>query len=425
MSDSSIPFDKNKKSASMKPFFILWTGQSFSFLGSNIVQFALVWYLTKTTGSATVLAIASIVGLLPQVLLGPLVGTLVDRWNRRMVMFVADSVIALATIGLAILFGLDLIQTWHIYTIMFIRALGEAFHWPAMIASTTLMVPKKHFTRIQGMNQALFGAINIISPMLGALFMELLPMQGILAIDVATALLAIIPLLFISIPQPLQSFDSTEGYGHNNKPSVFDDFKAGFKFLCGFPGLLILILNSTLGNFLLTPAAVMLPILVKTHFAGGAAQLAWIETSLWVGMVSGGILLSAWGGFKRQINTIQLSAFLMGLSIIFLGCIPASGLWIAVATVLFIGLALTMYNASVQAIAQAVVVPQFQGRVFSLMASLGRAASPLGLLMAGPISDSIGVQFLYIAGGSLTVSTAIALLLIPAVQNIENKPRTC
>ena len=133
------------------------------------MQFALVWWLTETTGSATVLAFASIVAVLPRVFLGPIAGALVDRWNRRLVMMVADSVIALAVVVLAVLYALDAVQIWHIYLLMFIRAAGGAFHWPAMQASTTLMVPERHLSRVAGLNQTLNGVANILSPPLGAL----------------------------------------------------------------------------------------------------------------------------------------------------------------------------------------------------------------------------------------------------------------
>jgi DHA3 family macrolide efflux protein-like MFS transporter len=126
----------------MRPFFVIWTGQAFSLLGSQLVQFALVWWLTQTTGSATVLAFASMTSLLPAILLSPFAGALVDRWNRRIVMIIADAVIALATVALAVLYKQNVVQVWHIFALMFIRAVGGEFHWPAMLASTTLMVPK-------------------------------------------------------------------------------------------------------------------------------------------------------------------------------------------------------------------------------------------------------------------------------------------
>jgi len=186
----------------MGRFWVIFTGQGFSLFGSRLVQFALVWWLTSESRSATVLSFASIMAILPQVLLGPFAGTLVDRWNRRKVMVIADSVIALVTVVLAILFATNRIEIWHIYVAMFIRSLGGAFHWPAMQATTTLMVPGERYTQVAGLNQSLQGLANIVAPPLGALLLEVLPVQIIMGIDVATAVLGIAPLLVIFIPQP-------------------------------------------------------------------------------------------------------------------------------------------------------------------------------------------------------------------------------
>ena len=134
-----------------KTFFTIWSGQALSILGSQLVQFALIWYLTVQTGSATVLATATLVGMLPNVVLGPFIGTLVDRWNRRWIMLLADSLEALATIALAVLFALDVVEVWHIFAVLFIRSLAGAFHVNAMQASTSLMIPVEQLTRIQGL----------------------------------------------------------------------------------------------------------------------------------------------------------------------------------------------------------------------------------------------------------------------------------
>ena len=141
-------------------FFTIWGGQALSILGSQLVQFALIWYLTVETGSATVLATASLVGLLPNVILGPFVGTLVDRWDRRRIMLFADSIISLATVVLAVLFTLGVVEIWHIYAVLFIRSLADSFHKNAMIASTSLMVPVEKLTRIQGINEMLNGGFE-------------------------------------------------------------------------------------------------------------------------------------------------------------------------------------------------------------------------------------------------------------------------
>ena len=216
-------------------FFTIWTGQAFSLFGSTLVGFALIWWLTQSTGSATVLALASLAGLLPQVFLSPFAGALVDRWNRRVVMIGADASIAAATLVLTYLFLAGAAQVWHVYVIMFVRSSLSAFHWPAMQASTSLMVPEQHLSRVAGINQALSGTMNIIAPPLGALLLGVLPMQGILAIDIVTALLAVTPLFFIRIPQPAGA--APLAGRPSAKPSVWQDMRQGFALRVGLAWL--------------------------------------------------------------------------------------------------------------------------------------------------------------------------------------------
>ena len=169
-------------------FFTIFTGQAFSLFGSSLVQFALIWYLTQKTGSATVLATASLFAMLPQVLLGPIAGTVVDRGSRRLIMILADATIALFTLLLAYLFWVGKVETWHIFLISAVRSAGGAFHYPAMASSTSLMVPKEQLARVAGANQVLHGLINIVAPPVGALLVAVLPTHNILMIDIVTAL---------------------------------------------------------------------------------------------------------------------------------------------------------------------------------------------------------------------------------------------
>lgn len=174
------------------------------------------------------LAAASFVALLPRVFLSPISGALVDRWNRQNVMIYADALIAAVTMILAGIFWLEYIQVWHIYVILFIRALGSGFHWPTMQASASLLVPKDQLARISGMNQTLRGAMGIVALLLAALMLEIFPIYGILSIDVITAIIAISPLFFVSIPQVNHTAEKMAGLSH-----IWDDIKAGFKFLAG------------------------------------------------------------------------------------------------------------------------------------------------------------------------------------------------
>jgi len=399
------------------PFFSIWTGQAISLLGSQLVQFALIWWLTKTTGSATVLATASLVGLLPQVLLGPLAGALVDRWNRRLVMLVADSAIALVTAGLALLFLNGVVQVWHVYLLLFVRAAAGGFHWPAMAASTSLMVPNQHLTRIQGLNQMLQGGLSIIAAPIGALLLEILPMQGILMIDVGTALLAILPLFFIAIPQPEVKLQPS---GDADKPTILQDLQAGLRYMLNWPGMMMVAAMAVVINLLLTPASSLQPILVTNHFKGAALQLAWMESAWGVGMFVGGLLLSAWGGFRRRILTTLVGLVILGIAMTMIGLTPASAFLLAVGMIFISGVAIPIVNGPIHAVMQANVAPEMQGRVFTLLSSAATAMTPVGLIIAGPVADKFGVQTWYIAGGIVTCAIGLIGFFIPAVLNIDN-----
>jgi DHA3 family macrolide efflux protein-like MFS transporter len=400
-------------------FFTIWGGQALSLLGSQLVQFALIWHLTVETGSATVLATASLVGLVPHVVLGPIVGTLVDRWNRRLIMIFADSIIAMATIALVILFAMNSAEIWHIYLLMFIRSVAGGFHGNSMTASTSLMVPTEHLTRIQGINQMLNGGLNIVSAPLGALLLALLPLQGILLIDVITAIMAIGPLFFFAIPQPerIESGDFQSG----DKPTIWQDFASGLRYVFNWPGLMIIASMAVIINFLLTPAFSLLPLLVKDHFGGSAVQLSWINSTFGTGIILGGLLLSIWGGFKRKVMTSMMGLAGMGIGTLLMSQVPPSGIYIAIGAALTVGIMQPITNGPIHAVMQSTVAPDMQARVFSLLGSAASAMSPIGLLIAGPLSDKFGIQTWFLLGGTTCILMAIIGSFIPALKNIESE----
>ncbi|MGC9530624.1 MAG: MFS transporter [Candidatus Bipolaricaulaceae bacterium] len=402
--------------ARWKPlFFGIWGGQAFSLVGSQLVQFALVWWLTKTTGSATVLATATMMALLPQILVTPFAGTLVDRWNRRWVMVGADATIAAATVGLAILFALGAVRVWHVYLLMLVRSAGGAFHWPAMQSSTTLMVPKRHLARIGGLNQSLFGLANIISPPLGALLLEVLPMQGVLAVDVVTALIAIVPLLLVGIPLPVRA---ASGRGMR---AVFSDMATGLRFALGWRGLTLIIGVAALINLLVHPAVSLQPLLVTAHFGGGALQLAYLESAFGVGVILGGLLLSAWGGFRRRVITAFLALALEGVAFALVGLTPATAFYFAVGAMLVVGLMNSASNGSFLAILQGTVPPEIQWRVLSLLMSGVMAVTPLGLAIAGPVADMFGVRIWYVVSGATMAVAGALAFFVPALMELESR----
>jgi len=397
-------------------FFTIWTGQQLSIVGSRAAQFALVWWLTTTTGSATVLASASLVALVPQIVLGPFVGALIDRWNRRLVMIVADSFIALVGLWLAYMFWTGSMEVWHVYVVMLARSLGGAFHWPAMAASTTLMVPEKHLTRVSGLNQSIHGVLTIVSPLLGALLMSLMPLHGVMLVDVATAAFAVAPLLVLAVPQP--------------KREHVEDIKAmpylasvrdGLRFVLSWKGMLILILGASIVKILLQPAFSLIPLLVHDHFGGNASALSLLEAIAGGGILLGGLALGAWGGFKRKIYTSLTGIVGIGVGSLVMGLAPASAFWIALAGAFLLGAMISMTDGPLHALMQATVPAQMQGRVFALLGSLFSLTTPIGLALAGPLSDLFGVRIWFQTAGILCIVTATACLFVPALIHIEDQ----
>ena len=400
------------------PFFTIWTGQQLSWIGSALAQFALVWWLTETTGSATILAVGTLVSILPSVLLGPFVGALVDRWNRRVVMLVADTIIALFSAWLAYLFWADAMQIWHVYAIMLVRAIGGTFHWPAMTASTSLMVPEEHLPRVAGLNQTIGGAVNIISPPLGALLLSILPLHGIMAIDVVTAAFAIAPLFFVHIPQPVRVSTPTQAAA--GEATLWTDVREGFRYVWGWPGLLAMAGLAMVLNFLTTPAMSLMPILVTNHFGGQALQLGWMNSAWGLGMVLGGLVLGTWGGFRRRIVTVLVGVIGLGVGVLLVGLTPATAFPLVLVG-LFFGAAMNaMCNGSAFALLQQMVAPEMQGRVFTLVISLCNAASPLGMAIGGPAADAVGVRTLYVLAGAASILMGVGGFFMPAIMHLED-----
>jgi DHA3 family macrolide efflux protein-like MFS transporter len=402
-------------SRTFRTFLILWSGQALSLIGSQAVQFALIWWLTLETGSATVLATAAFVGLFPQIALGPVIGALVDRWNRKKVMLAADGAVALASLGLAFLFFAGQARLEYVFVALAIRAVGSAFHCPSMIASTSLMVPDRHLTRIQGLNQSLQGGLNIVSAPLGALLIAVLPMGGILLVDVVTALFAIIPLLFIRVPQPAR----VAAHCGKGLLAVWQDVAGGFRYLRARPGHLSLMGMAAVVNLCTVPAFSLLPLLVSEELGGDAGRLGWMNSTLGVGMLAGGIGLGIWGGFRRRIVTTLVGLQAVGLAILALGLAPASPVALAFIAMLAIGLTIPLVNGPILAIMQATIPAGLQGRVFTLLASLSGAMAPIGLFLAAPVAGLLGVRIWYVIAGLACLLVGVAAFLVPAILRIE------
>jgi MFS transporter, DHA3 family, macrolide efflux protein len=389
------------------PYFSLWSSQALTLLGSQLASFVLIWHLTKTTESATVLSLAMLVNLIPQIFLGPFAGVFIDRWSRKMVLISADVLIAFATIALAVLFVFNVANTSVIFMWIFILGIANGIINPSMLAITTSMVPNHHLTRLQGVNQTLQGGLNIIAAPLGALLYETWVIPKTLLINSLPALIAIICLSLIVVPQPVKSGKVAVKFQQ--------DLLVSLRYILNWPALCMVIGIAVIINFLDAPATALIPLLVSKQFLGDALQLGWMNSIFGIGIVLGGLLLSLWGGFRHRMVTVFTGLIGMGLGALLVGIAPMISFWLAIVGIFLKGMMQSVANAPILSTLQSTVEPAMQGRVMSLVISATSAVAPLGLLIASALGDRLSAQSWFIIFGCSTVILGIAGFLIPTV----------
>ena len=393
-------------------FAIIWTGQFLSILTSSIVNFAIVLLLSLETGSAEVLAFATMAALLPQSVLGLFTGIFIDRWKRKRVMIMADSFIAFCTLILAVLFYFDLAKISHIYVLLALRSVGSAFHMPAMQASVPLLAPKSELMRIAGINQVIQSVCNIAGPALAGLFITMMKMTNILLLDVAGAAFACLSLCFVFIPDPSQE-------ERNSELHLWREAKEAIMEVRNQYGLSWLFLLSILATFVIMPVSVLFPLMTLNHFAGNAFQVSLVEVS-WGG---GALLAGALLGLKKyrwnEILLINGMYIALGLTFLFSGLLPVSGfIWFAVLTALG-GVCGSLYFATFTTVIQSRIDPGVMGRVFSFYMSFSMLPSMIGLLSTGFLADSIGLGNTFIISGGFLCLIGIISFFIPSLISLK------
>ena len=389
-------------------FAIIWTGQFLSILTSSIVN---LW-LSLETGSAEVLAFATMAALLPQSVLGLFTGIFIDRWKRKRVMIMADSFIAFCTLILAVLFYFDLAKISHIYVLLALRSVGSAFHMPAMQASVPLLAPKSELMRIAGINQVIQSVCNIAGPALAGLFITMMKMTNILLLDVAGAAFACLSLCFVFIPDPSHE-------ERNSELHLWREAKEAIMEVRNQYGLSWLFLLSILATFVIMPVSVLFPLMTLNHFAGNAFQVSLVEVS-WGG---GALLAGALLGLKKyrwnEILLINGMYIALGLTFLFSGLLPVSGfIWFAVLTALG-GVCGSLYFATFTTVIQSRIDPGVMGRVFSFYMSFSMLPSMIGLLSTGFLADSIGLGNTFIISGGFLCLIGIISFFIPSLISLK------
>lgn len=391
-------------------YWSIFGGQALSLIGSALTQFVLLWWIADTTGSVAALASAGIAALLPQALLSPLGGTCADRYSRRLLMIVADLTSAVCMLVLIALFATGRIELWHAYAMMFVRSGAQAFQAPALGASMSMLVTRSFLPRAAGLYQSLQGATLVAAAPLGALAIGTMPLGWALGIDVATALLGITPLLLYAVPQPRRC-TQRDGAG------LWGEFREGVGLIWHDPGLRRL--YALLGAVVLVimPCFTMLPLLVKAHFGRGPGDVAVMEVCAGVGMMAGGLVVAAiaprspvrwllWG-FALSCAALSLTALA-----------PARLFGVAVTWWMLSGFLFILGDAPMTSLLQTTIPNHLQGRALSLMSMVMGLAAPVGLALATPLGELVGVRWLFVMMGVAGCLVSFAGFLSPALQRL-------
>jgi MFS transporter, DHA3 family, macrolide efflux protein len=363
-------------------FTLVWLGQIVSVLATNMTAFAFTIWVFEKTGSATALGLMQVFFITPLLIITPFAGVLVDRHNRKLMMMVSDLIAGLATISILTLQAFGVLEVWHLYTAAIFQGLGNAFQWPAYSAAISTMVPKEKYGRANGMMSLIEMGPGILAPMLAGAFLPVIGLTGILSLDVATFVLAILVLLFVHIPQPPRTVEGEQAQGNILKEAVF-----GFRYIFARPSLLGLQLVFFFGNLCLGVAFTVLAPMVLLRTDNDSISLGLVQSAGAIGGVVGGVLMSAWGGFKRRVHGVLAGWIVSSLFFSLMGLGTWIPLWVTMNALA--ALFIPLVNGSNQAIWQSKVAPDLQGRVFSARMLIAWLTNPISPLIAGTLADYV------------------------------------
>ncbi len=383
---------------SMKTFMVIWVGQLISMLGSGLTTFALGVWIFDQTKQATPFAITVLLGSLPRILLLPFAGSIADRFNRRIIMILADTCSALLTLAVFVLLGMGGLQLWHVYIIAAVGSIFSAFQEPAYASSITMLVPKEKLGSANGLVQMGQALTSVLTPVLAGALFVFIGLKGIIMIDFVTFFFAISALIFVVIPQPERSQEHKDS-------SLLQDMSFGWKYLRERGGLFGLLLYYAMVNLLLNWSAVLLIPMVLSRFS--ASTLGIIQTVMGVGMLAGSILMSAWGGPKRRIPAVIGFIMLAWIGYMFAG-LRADPIIIGVG-IFILMFFIPLASGNSQVVFQSKVAPEVQGRVFSVRSTISQSMMPIAFLTAGPLADRF-FEPLMSEGGALATTFVGQLL---------------
>ena len=378
-------------------------GQTLSLFGTLLVQYAILWHITLKTQSGTMMTVFTIAGFLPMFFISPFAGVWADRFNRKNIINIADGSIAFVCLIVAVFlfFGSDPIGILLICTV--VRSFGQGAQMPAVSALIPQIVPQENLTKVNGILSSIQAGTTLAAPMASGALMTFAPLEILFLVDVVTAGVAITVLFFfVKVPALEKPDEGKKGIEY------FNDLKEGFIYIKDHGYILRLVLLTSVFMICVSPSALLTPLQVIRDFGSEVWRLTAIEITFSVGMMAGGIIIGAWGGFKNRVYTMAFAVALYGLGVIGLGLVNNFFVYIGIFGV--IGIAMPLFNTPIVVLFQSTVDSAFMGRVFSVFGMASSVLMPLSMLVFGPLSDTVAIDVLLIGTGIV-----ITLLCIPFV----------
>lgn len=410
---------KTTNEQAWKKNIILFLGsQTISLFGSALVQYAIMWYITLNTQSGVMMTISIVCGFVPTFFLSPFAGVWADRYNRKLLIILADALIAVLTLILAILFLMGYEALWLLFVMSAIRAIGTGIQTPAVGAILPQLVPEDKLTKVNGTNGSIQAIIMLVAPMVSAALLTMASMEVIFFIDVITAAIAIYILMTaLHVPTHAKALEK-------QTTSYFSDMKQGLVYIQNHDFLKKFFLFSAFFLFLAAPVAFLTPLQVTRSFGDDVWRLTAIEITFSIGMMAGGIVMASWGGFKNKIHSMTIAALIMGAGTFALGIIPV--FWIYLVLMGIVGIAMPFYNTPSTVLLQEKVEGDYLGRVFGVLGMISTSMMPLGMLVFGPVADLVKIEWLLMGTGLLMFIQAFFLVgtkaLVEAGKPVEMKP---
>lgn len=407
LSAAGLPLAKNW----LAIIAFIWAGQAVSIVTSYAAGYAVVWYVTESTGSALVLAVLNACVMLPMGLLSPFGGIVADKHNRKLIMIVADGAVGLLSLVAGFLILGGEVSLLLLVVVCVGRAVGQAFHSPAMMAAMPMLVPDKHLLRINTLDQLLTSIASIGAPAFGIFLYTTLGFSSVMFLDFAGACVAVLGLLLAKVPTVIDPKAAEQ--------RALANLRDGWRAVAKTRGLVVLMGGVTLGMMAFGPLSALCPLMTYDHFGGDGYAASLGEAAFGIGMLVGSVVIMAWGGGKRLARLIAMAAVAVGVTTAACGLLPPEAFPAFVVLLGLMAVACAWFNGPLMTLIQRHVPDEKMGRAMGLFFAMTGLAAPFGVLLGGALAEAVGVAPFFLIDGIICLGLGAVLYLPKSVRALD------